>query len=105
MISVKGAPDVMLEHCTHYQRINDDGGAADRRLALAHPGRQRGHGARGPARAGRGLPRDRRPAREATAEAVEHDLVFLGLFGMIDPPGPRCRRPLPRRAGPASAPS
>ncbi len=87
VVSTKGAPDVVLEHCAYYQRmddtpvpLNDDLRArilaanldmakdALRVIAVAY-------------RVTRELP-------AATSEDTERDLVFLGLFGMIDPARP-----------------
>ncbi len=84
---VKGAPDIVLEHCTHvqsptgpvpltpelYQRIRsantDMAGQALRVLAMAY-------------RLYPALP------EEITPETVETDLVYIGLQGMIDPARP-----------------
>jgi Ca2+-transporting ATPase len=84
--AVKGAPDVILELCTHYQEMDDQAvpltnelretileanaslaRAALRVLAVAY-------------RVERDVP------DEATPEAIEHDFIFVGLVGMIDPP-------------------
>jgi len=81
---VKGAPDLLLGHCTHilvdgrvrileqedHKRILDANGALTRRamrvLGTAY--------------------RSVESTAEMTAETVERDLVFTGLLAMIDPP-------------------
>jgi Ca2+-transporting ATPase len=84
--AIKGAPDVVLNLCTHYQSMNDEQAvmteevrdrifevnasmarSALRVIAVAY-------------RVERDVP------DEATPEKVEHDFIFLGLIGMIDPP-------------------
>ena len=84
--AIKGAPDVILELCTHYQKMDDHAvpmtdelredileangslaRAALRVLAVAYRVEQD-------------------VADEATPEAIEHDFIFVGLVGMIDPP-------------------
>ena len=83
--ATKGAPDVVLDLCTHYQTIDDKQEALDdaararileanatmarqalRVIALAY-------------RVEEDVP------DEATPETVERDLIFVGLIGMIDP--------------------
>ncbi len=111
VLHVKGAPDVVLALCTH---VLKDGRAVplrdeDRReilgenlrmadqalrvLAVAYRPRPLAPG-EGPA----GLAE--LPADEAAAR-LERDLVFLGLFGMIDPPRPEAKEAVAaaRRAG------
>lgn len=89
--AIKGAPDVILDLCTHYQKMDDQtvpmtdelregvleanaslARAALRVLAVAF-------------RVERDVP------DEATPEAVEHDFIFVGLAGMIDPPRPEVK--------------
>ena len=84
----KGAPDVMLELCTHYQLVNDDAAPLTEdfrsRILAANESMAR-EALRVLAVAYRVTDA---PPQEATAEAVEHSLVFLGLFGIIDPARP-----------------
>ncbi len=87
---VKGAPDIVLDLCTHYQRMDDsiapldeamrqrirqaiDSMSADalRVLALAY----------------RLLPEEASEDK-GILEHVEKELVFVGLVGMMDPPRP-----------------
>ena len=86
--ATKGAPDVVLDLCTHYQTIADSTEKLDdeqrqrildaneamakealRVIALAY-------------RVEKDVPDN------ATPETVEHDLIFVGLIGMIDPARP-----------------
>src|SRR5690606_29637323 len=105
----KGAPDVLVARCTHefigglsasdkphaapltaerraeIMRINDElAGRAMRTLAVAY----------------RTLPPESSNG-EHFDESVEHDLVFLGLIGMIDPPREEAQQAVmqARRAG------
>lgn len=85
-IITKGAPDALAKICTHYQgealtpefkekvlQANDQmAGKALRVLAVA-------------TKVVTELPKD------ATPENYEHDLEFVGLLGMIDPPRPEVR--------------
>ena len=82
---LKGAPDVVLELCTHTYRngrlapltSRDREELLERNLDLA------GQALRVLALASRDLPEDLSGFSEAE---VERDMVFLGLAGMIDPP-------------------
>lgn len=85
LVFTKGAPDVLLPRCSHelvgehwqplgearrdaIQRVNEElAGQALRTLAVAF----------------RSMPQ---VVPETFDESVEHDLVFVGLIGMIDPP-------------------
>jgi Ca2+-transporting ATPase len=87
VVSTKGAPDVVLPHCAYYQRmddtpvpLNDDLRA---RILAANQAM-----AQDALRVIAVAYRVTRTPPEPTAEDTERDLVFLGLFGMIDPPRP-----------------
>ncbi len=88
---VNGAPGSLLERCAHvYTRdgvrpLTD----ADREHILAQTAALAERALRVLASAYRDLP-DQPPA-ELTVEAVEHDLVFVGLAGMHDPPRPEAK--------------
>ncbi len=80
----KGAPEVILDSCTRV--ITPDGEVplnADGRARIADIARNM---------ATRALRVLAVAAKEgATRENAEHDLTFLGLFGMIDPPRPEAQ--------------
>ena len=84
---VKGAPDVILDHCSHIQRA----GVA---VALTEDGRREvlEQNRSMATNALRVLGVAYRPLAEAPenpqADQLERDLVFVGLLGMIDPARP-----------------
>jgi P-type Ca2+ transporter type 2C len=86
VIAVKGAPDVVLELCTHYQGMDNKSApiddAARRRIMDANDAMTK-EALRVLGVAYR-LVRDVRDG--ASREELEQDLVFVGLIGMIDPP-------------------
>jgi Ca2+-transporting ATPase len=88
VLTVKGAPDIVLKRCTHYQRLDDYS------IPLDEPERMRILNAndsmtqdalRVLGTAYRILPE---MPDEFSSETLEHDLTFVGLIGMIDPPRP-----------------
>ncbi len=86
--ATKGAPDVVLELCTQYQRIHDKPAPLDdearRRIMEAndHMTRQALRVLAVAYRADPDVPDQTAP------ESIERDLVFVGLIGMIDPARP-----------------
>ncbi|MHB9006854.1 MAG: cation-translocating P-type ATPase [Limisphaerales bacterium] len=95
---VNGAPDVLLERCTHLytatgiRPLTD----ADRQLIVERNTAMGGQALRVLGSAWRGL--DPVAAADLTADVVERELVFVGLSGMHDPARPeaaaavvRCR--------------
>ncbi|MCC7360794.1 MAG: cation-translocating P-type ATPase [Anaerolineales bacterium] len=86
-ITTKGAPDVILKLCTHYQGLDDAPRpmTEEQRFAIFEANE---HMAQQALRVLAVAYRTTTHLPEPTADAVEHDLVFLGLFGMIDPPRP-----------------
>ncbi len=83
VIAVKGAPDVVLDLCTHYQTLDDKSCPMDeenrRRIAAANDDMTR-DALRVLAVAYRDV-----PEAEKDVEALEKDLIFVGLVGMMDP--------------------
>ena len=92
----KGAPDVLLRRCTHAQVGDDTVPLTDaRRHALLEANdAMTGEALRTLGVAYRRLADDasgRAPIDAHSPAAVERELVFLGIVGMIDPPRPQAR--------------
>jgi Ca2+-transporting ATPase len=100
-IAVKGAPDLVLNLCTHYQRIDNQVAPLDeaQRMRILSANDMMTQSAL------RVLGMAYRLVREVPAEitpdCLEQDLVFAGLVGMIDPARPEVPPALEkgRRAG------
>ncbi len=93
---VNGAPDVLLDRCT---RLYSPGGVrpltpADRQHIMAQNTRMAQQALRVLGSAWRDL--DHAPPADLTADAVERDLVFVGLSGMHDPPRPEAKAAVAR---------
>jgi P-type Ca2+ transporter type 2C len=88
VIAEKGAPDVILDLCTHYQRMDDYAvklDDEDRSRILEANDRMTKDALRVLAvafRVARDLP------AEMNGDRLENELIFVGLIGMIDPPRP-----------------
>ena len=88
----KGAPDVLLGLCTH-ELVGGEARplTADRRAAILRTNEElAGEALRTLGVAFRSLPNEGAD-QDDLDEDVEHDLVFLGLIGMIDPPREEAR--------------
>jgi len=88
VLTVKGAPDLVLERCTHYQRMDDYSIPLDEkeRMRILNANDSMTQDAlRVLGTAYRVLPEI---PDEISSETLEHDLTFVGLIGMIDPPRP-----------------
>jgi len=88
---VNGAPGALLERCS---RLSTSTGIrplteADRKLILADAAAMARQALRVLGSAYRDLKSTKH--QEFTADAVERDLVFVGLTGMCDPPRPECK--------------
>jgi Ca2+-transporting ATPase len=91
VLCVKGAPDVVLATCTHYQRLDDEAAPLTpdvHEKILATNKAFSSQALRVLAVAFRVF--DSVPT-EMTGEAVEHDMTFIGLIGMIDPARPEVK--------------
>jgi Ca2+-transporting ATPase len=86
VVAVKGAPDVMLEHCQKFQTYDDkqaDMTESVRERIRAANDQMTGKALRVIAVAYKVI---KELPEELTPETVEKNLVFVGLVGMIDPP-------------------
>ena len=85
-ITMKGAPDVVLNHCSLYQRMDDHSEPLEetqKMRILAANDRMTQDALRVLAMAFRVVPEI---PEKAELGGFENDLVFAGLIGMIDPP-------------------
>ena len=86
IITIKGAPDMVLDLCTQYQDMDDNvqpmSDSARNRIKAANDSMTK-NALRVLGVAYR-LEKDV-PDEGVSAEELEHDLVFVGLIGMIDP--------------------
>ncbi len=88
----KGAPDVLLAHCSH-ELVGETARplTSERRTEIARRNEElAGEALRTLGVAFRSLPKDAFDHEKAD-ERVEQELVFLGLIGMIDPPREEAR--------------
>jgi len=99
VVATKGAPDIVLELCSHYQTIRDETRPLDdqvRQAILQANAEMASQALRVLALAFR--VESKTPA-QATPELMEHSLTFVGLIGMIDPPRPEVRQALQTARG------
>ena len=89
VVTMKGAPDIVLNMCTHYQDMNDETEVLtqEMRERILHANDVMTKDAlRVLAVAFRAASDVPHGAGDIVAEELEQDLVFVGLLGMIDPP-------------------
>ena len=88
LVTLKGAPDLVLGQCTHYLGSEDQAETlheVDRARILAANDAMTQEALRVLALAFRSIPE---VPDEITPQALEEGMVFAGLIGMIDPPRP-----------------
>jgi Ca2+-transporting ATPase len=88
VISTKGAPDQVLPRCTHYQRMDDSALPLNDELCARITAANEAMAQDALRVLAVAYRASDRPPAKVTPDDVERDLVFLGLFGMIDPPRP-----------------
>ena len=91
VVAVKGAPDMVLDFCTQYLTIDDTPVdlTADMRRRILEANDQLAQDALRVIAVAFKLVKD--VPQQLTPEHVETELVFVGLFGMIDPPRPEVK--------------
>lgn len=99
--ATKGAPDIILELCSHYQRMDDSRAPLSeqkRAEIMAANDRMAENALRVLAVA---FSVQKKIGDEVSAEALERQLIFVGLIGMIDPPRPEVKKAIAvaKRAG------
>ena len=97
LVFTKGAPDILLGRCTQeFLGEVPRPLTAERRTEILHYNEElAGEALRTLGVAARELPGDAMP-RDEVPEDVEHELVFLGLIGMIDPPRDEAKQAVAR---------
>jgi Ca2+-transporting ATPase len=88
VIVVKGAPDIVLDLCTQYQRMNNTPQPLDeaaRKRILDANDRMTRDALRVLGLAYRVVEDVSNQTEELKTEEIERDLIFVGLIGMIDP--------------------
>ena len=92
VVTQKGAPDVVLERCTHYQTRDDEAvplNGEQRKRILEANDRMTSQALRVLGVAYRVVENlDRFKENGSLKHEVEEELIFVGLLGMIDPPRP-----------------
>ena len=92
VVAEKGAPDVVLQRCTHYQNRHDQAVPLDdeqRRRIMAANDRMTQEALRVLGVAYRLVPRLDSDNNGTVSDAdLEQGLIFVGLIGMMDPPRP-----------------
>ena len=89
-VVAKGAPDILLARCTH-ERVGDEVRPLTPARRTAILGEVELLAAEALRTLGIAYRRIAEEHYDAADEALEHDLVFLGVVGIIDPPRPEAR--------------
>ena len=99
VIAVKGAPDLVLDLCTRYQNVDDEPRPLNetQRQRILHANDLMTQDALRVLGVAYRVERDV-PEENLIVEKLEHDLVFVGLIGMIDPPRPEVKPALEKAA-------
>ncbi|HZM39214.1 MAG TPA: cation-translocating P-type ATPase [Acidimicrobiales bacterium] len=92
-VVTKGAPDVLLARCTHERVAGEVRPLTDERRSavLADVDRLAADALRTLAVAYRRLPEGQPAPDSPEADEFEHELVYIGVAGIIDPPRPEAR--------------
>jgi Ca2+-transporting ATPase len=100
LVFTKGAPDVLLARCTHeFIGKTPRPLTAERRAEILETNEKlAGEALRTLGVAARQLPADALQQKDVTEE-VEHELAFLGMIGMIDPPREEAKQAVARAKG------
>lgn len=99
VVAVKGAPDIVLELCTHYQTIDDRVMPMDEAMRARIRDANDNMTKDALRVLGFAYRVERTEPEDFNRDFAEQDLVFCGLMGMIDPARPEVRPALEKARG------